>query len=339
MEFSEIFRVLLILFLILVSGFFSGSEAALFSLSFIQRQRLKRSAAFKGNLVDRLLTHPRRLIVTILVGNDLVNIASSVLAASLFISMLGTKQGKWVAIGVMTPLTLIFAEVVPKTIAMTHNERLAPLVSIPISLFEKIIGPIRWIFDRVGKMLIRIFGAEKHPEAGVIMEEEFLDMVDLSHRGGELRGMERDLIHNVFEFGDTRVSEVMVPLADVFCLPEDMKESDVLFHVKENHHSRIPVYRKERENIIGILYAKDLLKLGFEKLGSNGVILPKIARKPFFTPENKMIDELFYTLKQKRIHMAVCTDDDGKVTGLVTLEDLLEELFGEIYDEYDREEG
>ena len=211
----------ILLILLIFSGFFSGSETALFSLSQIQRERIKRKNNNKGLLINKLLSRPRKLIVTILIGNDMVNIASSVIAASLFVSF-NKDYGEWIAMAVMTPLTLIFAEVVPKTLAMTYNERVAPFICGPLHLFSKLIFPIRLILYNISVTLAKIAGFEKHHVSTTIMEDEFRALVDQSHESGEINRAERDLIHNVFEFSDTQAFEIMTPLNEIFSLSEDM---------------------------------------------------------------------------------------------------------------------
>ncbi len=334
MEFTIIIKICIIFFLLIFSGFFSGSETALFSLSLMQRERIRRSKNKRAAVIDRLLMHPKQLIITILMGNDLVNIAASVVATYLFISILG-EHGKWATIAIMTPLTLLFAEVIPKTFSVAHNERVAPFVSGPLYLFSKLITPLRWIFNESANLIIKFLGIEKQKPSPAIMEDDFRDMVDLSHKEGELKRMEKELIHNVFEFSDTHVFEVMTPLEKMFCLTEDMDIDTILKHIKKTRFSRIPVCKETADKITGILYVKDLLKIKIKKIGGQTKLLPKICRKPFFIPETKMVDELFYTLKQKHTHIAICLNEQGVVSGLVTMEDLLEELFGEIYDEHD----
>ena len=334
MEVNLFFKAALIIFLLIFSGFFSGSETALFSLSLLQRERLRKSGNKRAALIDKLLLRPRRLIVTILMGNDMVNIAASVIATYLFVSLFG-EHGKWVAIAAMLPLTLIFAEVIPKTLGVTHNERIAPLISAPLNTFAKLISPLRWIFIKLTDCFIKLLGIEKHKPSPTIMEDDFRDMVDLSYKDGELKIVERDLIHNVFEFSDTHVFEVMTPKENIFCLPYDMDAESIVKSVKQNHYSRIPVFKGNINNIIGILYAKALLKVVTKKYKGKAKLLPGICRTPYFIKENMKIDEVFYSMQQQRTHIAICLNEQGKVSGLVTLEDLLEELFGEIYDEND----
>ncbi|MCD6184840.1 MAG: HlyC/CorC family transporter [Deltaproteobacteria bacterium] len=325
----------IIFFLLIVSGFFSGSEAALFSLSILQRERIKKNNSKRALIIEKLLKHPGRLIVTILIGNDLINITASVVAAYLCVSIFGS-HGKWIAMAAMTFLTLLFAEVIPKTVSINNNERFAPFVSGIIYSFAVVITPLRWIFDSIAKFLIRSIGMSGDNLNSTIMEDDFLDMVNLSYKGGELKGVERDLIHNVFEFSDAHVFEVMTPLDKMLSLSHDTNGEMIIKCVKNNPFSRIPVYEKSIENITGILYAKDLLKFDIKKIKGQSNILQKITRRPFFVQETKKVDELFYILKNRHMHMAICLNEHGRVSGVVTMEDLLEELFGEIYDEYDK---
>ena len=329
-------NISIILLLLIFSGFFSGSETALFSLSSIQRERIKRAGDKKSLLISKLLSRPRKLIVTILIGNDMVNIAASVIAASLFVSF-NKEHGEWIAIAVMTPVTLIFAEVIPKTLAMTYNERVAPVICGPLHFFSKLIFPIRFILYNISVTLAKIAGFEKRHIATAIMEDEFRALVDQSHESGEINRAERDLIHNVFEFSDTRAFEIMTPLNEIFSLSDDMTIERAVKAVQQSRFLRIPVYTNRFDNIVGILYTKDLLKIKTTKSGGDGNTIQKIYRTPFFVDENIKTDDLFHILKKKRIHIAICINKQGKVTGLLTMDDLLGELFGEIHDEYDRE--
>ncbi|MDQ1329773.1 MAG: HlyC/CorC family transporter [Thermodesulfobacteriota bacterium] len=328
-------NISIILLLLIFSGFFSGSETALFSLSSIQRERFKRAGNRKSLLINKLLSRPRKLIITILIGNDMVNIAASVIATSLFVSY-SKDQGQWIAMAVMTPMTLIFAEVIPKTLALTYNERIAPFVSTPLYFFSQLILPIRFVFYNISLLISKISGFEKRNVTSIIMEDEFRALVDESHESGEINRAERDLIHNIFEFSDTHAFEIMTPLNEIFSLSEDMTIEKAVKEVHQSRFLRIPVYRDSIDNIVGILYTKDLLKIDITKYSKEVNTIRKICRKPFFVNENIKTDDLFHILKRKRIHIAICVNKQGKITGLLTMDDLLGELFGEIHDEYDR---
>jgi len=330
------FKFIILGFLLLLSSFFSGSETALFSLGRFQIKRLKEEERFSTRFILKLLEDRRGLIITILVGNELVNISASIVAASIFISILG-HQGKWVAIIVMALLILLFGEIIPKSAAFNYNITFSSFVAPPLMFFSKMICPLRWVFKRVADTVMSALGFKTLEKKELIMEEEFRRMVDISHRGGELKDVERDLIHKVFEFSDAYVSEVMVPRTDMFSLPHNIELRETIDEIKARHYSRIPIYEGQIDNIVGILYVKDLLRIDLNKVPQDTGFITQIARKPYFVPETMRVDELFYKLQKERKHMAICVDEYGGVAGIVTMEDLLEELFGEIYDEYDKE--
>jgi putative hemolysin len=286
-------------------------------------------------VVNTLISHPKTLIITILVGNDMINIAASVIATSVF-STLYKEMGTWITIAVMTPVTLIFAEVIPKTVAVAYNEKIAPVVTGPLNTFSRIIFPLRYILEIVSEFLIGLFGIHSGEKEPVITEDDFRDMVDLSHKDGELYRLERDLIHNVFEFSDTPVSSVMTPFKNIIAIPSNLEYKELIRRVVHSRHSRLPVYSGSKKNIIGFLHVKDLLKIsGTQK--KDRTLVSELLRQPVFVLDTRMIDDVFYTLKKKRTHIAVCHNMNGDISGLVTMEDLLEELFGEIYDENDME--
>lgn len=333
MELLILVKIILIFILLCLSAFFSGSETALFSLGPIKLFQFKESSHPKASLVQELLEKPRRLLISILVGNECINITASALAASLCISLVG-DQGKWVAITIMTPLILLFGEVLPKTIAVSHSEKFSLWVVKPISIFSKAIFPVRWIIRKVVDRIVLIFGKQKEREESIFFEEEFKELVEVGHQEGILEKEEREMIDKILKFGDTVVSSIMTPRSDMFTLPYESDIDYTIKKVKENHFSRIPIYKQEKNNIIGILNAKDLLALrSIENTSSNTV--PNIIRSPYVIPYDKKVQDILKEFQEKKIHLALVVNEHGTVTGLVTMEDLLEELFGEIYDEFD----
>ena len=338
MENPLLFKIALITLLLLISGFFSGSESAFFSLSFIQREKIKNQKSRRSVLVKELLSHPRLLIITILMGNDLVNIAASVVATYLFVAEFG-DAGKWIAIATMTPLTLIFAEVIPKTISMQKNERIALFAAKPIFLFSNLIKPARWFLDLAAEWIMKLIGVKKKAASPSIKEADFLDMVDISHESGEITETAKELIHNVFEFGDVLIHQVMTPFENIFSLPDEMSGDALIAAVKQNRFSRIPIYKTDKTNITGLLYVKDILKTPWPNDPQKKIPLNAMKRAPYFIQDSAKVEDLFEVMQKKRLHMAFCLDRSGRASGLVTMEDLLEELFGEIYDEYDGDQS
>lgn len=330
-----IYKMVAIAVLLLISGFFSGSEASLFSLTLVQKEKLKEKHPKAGRSVSDLLNNPRQLIITILTGNDMINIAASVIATDIFMSRF-PSHGHLAAVACMTTLTLVFAEIIPKTFAVIHNEKVATLASRPLTLFSKLILPLRYVFDATAEALVNILGFRINDAAATLMEEEFREMVDQSHQGGKLKEREKEFIHNVFEFSDTRVHSVMTPKEEIFSLAHTTSLDEARTKATQGHFSRIPVTMDDG-SFGGLLYVKDLIAALTSPLGTPETI-SELMRPAPSVKEITPVDELFYSLKNHRNHMAFCVNEKKQVTGLVTLEDLLEELFGEIYDEHDLED-
>ena len=335
--------------LLLCSGFFSGSETSLFSLGRIERHRIREEKKTLVSLwLKFLIERPRRPIVTVLIGNELVNISISALTASLtdeaFLAWRGPAfldpiiLKTMVATAVVFPILLVFGEITPKTLALSNPKKFARFVAIPLRLFYSLIAPVRWVLASLSNGIVRLFFGESPPSDSPMTEEEFRNLVDMSKKGGTIWESEREFIHNIFDFGETQVSEVMTPRTDMFCLQADQSLEEMLQAIEQKPLSRIPVYEQDKDDIVGILYCKDLLGLPSAVAERKGWDFRSLLRKPYFIPETKKASELFREFRFNRIHLAIVVDEYGGVAGLVTMEDLLEELFGEILDEYDPEE-
>ncbi len=321
----------------------------MFSLGRIERYRIRENKQTLGaRLIQSLLQRPKRLIITILIGNELINIIISALTASFtedIFALSGWAQASdWVllktlvATAICLPLLLIFGEITPKTLALRNPLRFSLFVAIPLSLFYRVVTPLRWLLDGLTGVIVRLFLGEQPAREDPITEREFRTLVDLSKRGGVLWESEHEFIHNIFDFGETRVSEIMTPRTDMFCIQSDQSLEEILQDIEQLHYSRIPVYKKDKDDIIGILYSKDLLQIGLDFGRQKEWNLEAILRQPYFIPQTKMASDLFREFRSSRIHLAIVVDEYGGVAGLVTMEDLLEDLFGEILDEYDPEE-
>ncbi len=329
-------ELILLLCLFAAAGFFSSSEASLFSLTPLHLQKMRIEKSKRLPAVQTLLQYPRRLLITIIAGSESVNVMISALAAAVFIRLLG-DQGKWVSILVLTPLLLVFGEAVPKTIAKLNpiavSQRITPL----LAAFSKVFSPLVWVLDGFSGSLMGLFkGGEKAGRDG-LTEEELRVLVDAGHKEGVLEKTHRDLIHRVFELGDISVEDIMTPRTDMFCLPLSLSPRDVKKEILRNGYSRVPVYGTDRDDVLGILYAKDLLQV-FAK-GEKNPSIWSLLRKPYFIPLEKRADSLLRDFQVRKIHLAVVVDEYGGVEGLVTMEDILESLFGDIYDERDRKEN
>ena len=322
-------KLILLVFLLSLSGFFSSSEAAFFSLTPLHLHKMKEDHFPFLAYVQQLLKYPRRLLITILVCNETANISISALAASLFIYFFGS-QGQWMTVVVMTPILLIFGEALPKTFAVTHPMPFSAFLSPLLTFASWLMKPVVWVLERVSGVIVRWLSRPEASHRPVLMEDEFRRLIDAGEREGALESAQRDLIHKVFDLGDTTVAEVMIPRVDMFCLPLSMKIADIEREIIKARHDRIPIYGTDRDNILGILYARDLLE-GITG-GHATVSIEKLMRKPFFVPEAKTAIRMLRDFQAMRIQMAIVVDEYGGVSGLVTLEDILNYLYEDIYE-------
>ncbi len=304
-------------------------------MSSIQTAELKENRGRRGRLVHALLEKPRELLITIYIGNELVNIAVAVVTTTIAIKIFG-NVGVGIAIGVGTFLLLVFGEITPKSLSLKFARSFSLFAAYPLKLFSQIVQPVQKLFTRAAEKLISRMGilpfvGKKSP----ITDEEFKTMVRMGEGEGAIDAEESELIHNVIQFGETTVGGIMVPKIDMFTVHADDGLDEILPRIVENFYSRVPVYDKE-ENIIGILLTKDLNR--FKKLPAENFHLKNIIRPIFSVPQSKKIKELLQEFRRMKRHMAVALDEFGSVSGLVTLEDILEELVGEIDSEMRKEE-
>ncbi|MCC6746407.1 MAG: HlyC/CorC family transporter [Deltaproteobacteria bacterium] len=338
MDAEIILRLLLFFVLITLSAFFSGSETALFSMGPVQLMRLREEGHPRAALLAQLLGQPRRLIATIFIGNEFVNIAASALMAAVtdrYLHARGHVVVTVVSTSVAVVLILMLGEITPKNVAARLGQRWAVVAARPIWLLALVMAPLRWIIERIADAVVRLVGEARPPEPRGVGEEEFRTMVDEVVRGGEIRESERKLIHNVFEFGDRRVKDVMTPAARVFMLSYNLPLNRMLEEVRRGRYSRIPIYQGNRDRIVGVLYAKDLVAVAHGIERESHRRLQDLLHPGYFIPKATKCEQLFREFRKRRTHQALVVDEYGRFAGLVTMEDLLEELFGEIKDEKD----
>jgi putative hemolysin len=321
-----------------LSAFFSGAETALFSLSKLHLKKMqKKENTVQVESIVKLLDDPQKTLITILIGNMFVNIASSSLATYLAIKMFG-NIGVGIASGVMVFLILVLGEVVPKSLAITHAEKISKRVARTIEIISIVLLPLIKLLKLLINGLYNLFGMNKKRKKKEITEEDLITLINVGKDEGVIEEQEKKMIKNIFEFGDTTVKEVMIPRVDIDFAPHDVTLNSIVKMIKKSGHSRIPVYEGTIDNIIGILYVKDILKI-YRKLFQlkETFDVKKILRKAYFVPENKKIDELLDIFQKDRIQIAIVIDEYSGTDGLVTMEDVLEEIVGEIIDEYDKE--
>ena len=334
MEAGASWQFILLAVLIGMSAFFSASETALMSLSKIRIRHLVDEKVKGAETVSKLVENPNKLLGSILVGNNIVNIGASALATALAIDILG-NTGVAVATGIMTILVLIFGEITPKSLAAQHSEFISLKVAKPISLFIVIFNPLVSVFLFVTNGIIKLLGGKPGRTQPFITEDELKTMVNVSHEEGVLEGEEKQMIYNVFEFGDTQVRDIMTPRTDMASIEVGSTYEKIIETFKTEQFSRLPIYQDTTDNIVGILYIKDLIF----KASENTVFeIQDYIREPYFTFEYKKTTELFQELRAHRIPMAIVLDEYGGTAGIVTVEDLIEEIVGDIRDEYDDHE-
>ncbi len=329
------FDLVLLAVLFLLSGFFAASEAALFSLTSLHLHKMREERFPFLSFVEKLLSYPRKLLITIIVSNEVVNIVLSTLMTGLLIRQIGDR-GKWVAIAITMPLLLVFGEAVPKTLARTSPLQFSSLTAPVVSLVSTIAYPIIWALEKISGWIISPFRGGGAPPRDILMEGDLRTLVDIGYEEGVLDKSQRDLIHQVFDLDDTEVGEIMTPRVDMFCLPLTLDLRDVRQEIIRHGLSRIPVYDQDPDDIVGILYARDLLT----GVSVNGTLPPiaSLLKKPYFIPLEKSAGGLLRDFQSRKMHMAIIVDEYGGIAGLVTMEDILEGLFGDIYDERDKRE-
>lgn len=325
---------------LVASAFFSSSETALTSLSKPQAQNLFEEKGARS--LKLWLERPIEVLTAILIGNNIFNITASALATDLANRLLsGTSASDWaipVTVGVMTFLLLTFGEITPKAIAkrmyMTLSAPMMSLLRVPYLLFY----PFTMIFSKLTQGLMRLMGNDPEEQAPFVTAEEIEYMINLGSREGTFSEDRERMLLSVFEISDTTVHEIMVPRTDAVILNTDMNLDDIVETLQRCGHSRLPVYQDGVDNIVGIFYAKDLIKLSLGDVDKSDFDIQNYLHKPFFVPSSKRLADLLSEFQRQRIHMAIVVDEFGGTDGLITLEDIIEEFFGEIQDEYDAEQ-
>jgi putative hemolysin len=331
--------VILFLILLALSAFFSGSETAYFSLTRAQLHHFRESSNKAEKQVSNLMVFPRQLLITIVIGNTMINITIASLAAVLTLKLnyyLHFDQRVIVLIDVLvvTFVILILSEILPKVVAVRSSENFSRKFVYALSFVYYLFYPISFALAKFTHFLQTHAGLSE--KRILLTEDELKTLAEVGEEQGTLHKDEKEMIHSIFEFGETTVKEVMVPRTDMIVVDISTTLNKLMQLVKTKLHSRIPVYKGEIDNVIGILYVKDLLPY-LSKNKKEAIDLQKLARPAYFVPEQKKIDELLREFQEEHIHMALVVDEYGGISGLITLEDIIEEIVGEIQDEYDKE--
>ncbi len=315
-----------------LSGFFSGSEVALIAITRAKVRTLLAENTKSASALANLKENTDHLLITILIGNNIVNVSAATLATAIAIDYFG-DAGVGIATGVVVILMLVIGEIGPKTYASKRVDAFALFVARPILFLEKLLFPILWFYDRIRN--VSTTDEDLQLQHGVT-EEELKEWIDVGEESGAIEENERAMLHSVFRFGDTIAREVMTPRPDVVMISDSSSLNEALDLFHETGFSRLPVYHGEGENIIGILNVKDVFRAIHS--GVPDVSIPDMIHEVYFVPESKKIDELLKELQFKQSHLAIILDEYGVFSGVVSIEDILEELVGDILDEFDIEE-
>ena len=322
--------ILIFVVLLFLSGFFSCAEIVMMSLPIRRVRQLNNQDIKNADRLEKLLEHPHTLLQTILIGNNLANISTASIATALAIEMFG-NSGIGIATGITTFLVLMFGEIVPKSIGVNNKEAIALAITPIMLILTKVFKPIIIVINKLAKIFTRFFGKA---ETEQVTEEEINELIKEGEEVGSIKSREREIIENVFRFDDMTADEVMTPRLDVVCLDVNNQLIDVLDQIIEQGFSRFPVHDGNKDDIKGVLLLKDVLNSLGKKVNPK---LSEIMVPAFFVPENRNLDSLLKEFQHKKNPFAIVIDEHGLFIGIVTIEDLLEELVGEIYDEDDAE--
>lgn len=329
---TAVFSVGLVLSLAL-SAFFAAAETALVSLGPIDLQRLRESGDRRAAIIRKLKSQTSRMLATILIGQNLFNSAASALATAIATAWIGKTWGIPAAVLFSTVALFVFGEMTPKAIGAASPVSIARAVAVPVAFLMRILTPVVTLIVNLTTRALRLLGLpEKEP---TLTEEEMKSVINLGADEGVIHGEERRLLHNVLEFGDKTVRDIMVPRTRVVALPVEAKFADVSKVLREHKFSRLPVYRSTLDNVVGILHAKDLFDLTDED--ERDFHLEKYVDPPYIVSEFKRAEDLFREMRRRRTHMAIVVDEFGGTAGIATIEDAIEALLGQIQDEYDEE--
>lgn len=330
---GDIVQLIILILLLLLSAFFSSSETALTTVNKIRMRTLSESGNKRADRVLRVTDDSGKMLSAILIGNNIVNLSASSLATSLAIHYLG-NVGAGIATGILTFLILIFGEVTPKTLATIKADSIALAIAGIIDVLMKILTPVIFIINKLSMGLLFLLRINPKDGSQQMTEEELRTIVDVGQETGVIENEERNMIHNLFDFGDAEAKEIMVPRIDMTFVQVDATYQEVLDVFRQDMFTRLPVYEDTTDNVIGIINMKDFLLEQDDETFS----VHSMLRDPYFTYEHKNTADLFLEMRKSSISLAIVLDEYGVTAGLITLEDLLEEIVGEIRDEYDADE-
>ena len=319
--------------LLVLSALFSSSETALTTVNRIRIRTLARQGDKRAMTLLAVLQNPEKMLSVILIGNNVVNLYASSLATTVTLSLFGSKL-VGVATGILTLAVLVFGEVAPKTMASRNAEQIALRAAGPVKCLMWLFTPLVFVVNNLARLVMKLFGADRPGKRELMTAEELRTIVQVGHEDGVIENSERKMIDNVFDFGDRSARDIMIPRIDMTCIDVEAGYDELMEVVREEKYTRIPVYKESADTIVGILNIKDLLFRAQDK----PFRIAELMRKPLFTYEQKKTSELMVEMRKNYTNLAIVLDEYGVTAGMVTMEDILEEIVGEIRDEYDRDE-
>lgn len=333
MDSSDVTQILILIVLLLLSGFFSSAETALTTCNKIKMRTLAEEGNKRAQTVLKVTENSGKMLSAILIGNNIVNLSAASLTTTLAYSLGGSAVA--LASGLLTVLILLFGEITPKTLATIHSDKLSILYAPIISLFMKVMTPFIFIINNLSNGILFLLRVDPNSKNNTMTENELRTIVDVSHEDGVIESEEKEMIYNVFDLGDAKAKDVMVPRINVAFADVNSSYKELIDLFREYKFTRLPVYEENKENVIGTINMKDLLLFDSNKKEFQ---IRDILREAYFTYEYKNISELLVEMRQASFNIAIVLDEYGETAGLITLEDILEEIVGEIHDEYDENE-
>lgn len=332
-------KIFILIVLLYFSSIFSSSETALTAINATKIRNIREKDKRKGEVLRNLKEQTNSVLAVILIGNNIVNVAATAILTELTLQFFKKEGSIVISTIIMTVLILVFGEITPKTFAAQNPEKIAVKVADLLSVLLKIFKPILYLLTKITNFIIRVLGGEINENTTFITEEEIKSIVDVGEEEGILEHHERMMIEGIFEIDDTDVTNVMVPRIDITAVSKNSNLRAALLKIIKNGHSRIPIYDNSIDNIIGLLYAKDILPFAINNsLDINKTNVEELMRDTYYVPQTKKVGELLKDMQREKVHMAIVLDEYGATEGLVTIEDILEEIVGDIFDEYDDEE-
>ena len=335
METSDVAQLIIIIVLIFLSGFFSSAETAFSTLNRVRMRNLEEEGSKKAARVNKILESYSKMLSAILIGNNIVNLTASSLTTAFVIGVCGNAY-IGISTGILTIVVLLGGEIIPKTWANLNSEKLALAYSSVIYALMKVMTPVIFIVDLLSNGILKLLHVDPNKKMDTITESELKTYVDVSHEDGQIESDEREMVYNIFEFSDTCVKDIMIPRTNMVTVNADESVNDLIKVFHESMYTRIPVYQEDKDSMIGFVNIKDLFIARIS--GQKNITLKSLLREAYYTYEYKKNADLLLEMREKSMNVAFVLNEYGSTVGMVTLEDLLEELVGEIRDEYDEDE-